>query len=333
MLLLTLFVFSTSCKNETQKQEEEVEDEYAEFKVKPDYILHPTKAQKEYFDAYDRTLQKWGVDYEELFVTTSKGIAHIIMCGPQHGIPVVLLHGMTASSSMWYPNAEALSKNYRLFAVDLIIEPGKSYKTADFENLEEATEWYQEILWALKLDSFHLIGSSRGGWLATDLALNAKRDVRSLILLSPAQTLMWIPPSTGLVKNILNVFHSKEKRVDRTVETMSTDPDNIDTDYMEQYRVAQENDTVKKFMMQMKPFPKKELKKLKMPVYVLIGDDDMFNNKRTLHVTKKYIPNGHAEVIPNSGHFLSVDQAEKVNQKMLGFLERVDRNRSDVKDI
>lgn len=48
--------------------------------------------------------------------------------------------------------------------------------TTDFNSINDITSWYQEVLWALKLDSFHLIGASRGGWFAMDLALNSKRD-------------------------------------------------------------------------------------------------------------------------------------------------------------
>lgn len=322
--LLVVFLIA-SCKDKNKEEvNDEIEDEYAEFKIEPEYILNPTQAQKEYFDAYDKTLQSWGIPYEELYITTSKGIAHVIMSGPKNGIPLVLLHGMAASSSMWYPNAKALSEEYRLFAIDLIIEPGKSYKTADLENLDEVTAWYQEILWALKLDSYHLIGTSRGGWLAMNLALKSKRDIRSMILLGPVQTFVWIPPSTGLIKNIFNVFYSKEKRIDRTMETLSKDPGNIDDNYLDQYRIAKESDTLNKFMVQMKPFSNSDLQTLKMPVLVLIGDDDMFNTKRTIHLTEKHIPRGQGDIISNAGHFLSVDQAKVVNQKMLDFLRSVD---------
>lgn len=83
-----------------------------------------------------------------------------------------------------------------------------------------------------------------------------------------------------------------------------------------------------KFVIQMKPFSNSDLKTLKMPVYVLIGDDDMFNTKRTIHLTEKHIPRGKGEIISNSGHFISVDQAKLVNQKMLDFLRGVDENRT-----
>ena len=124
LIFLSLALF-TACKNE-----------YAEFSKKPDYITEPSKKHKGYFEAYDETMKQWGVDYEELYITTSHGIAHVVVCGNRKATPVVLLHGMNASSTMWYPNAKALVKDYRVFAIDLLSEPGKSYKTADFNNID-----------------------------------------------------------------------------------------------------------------------------------------------------------------------------------------------------
>lgn len=323
---LLLLIFTASCK---ERGESTIDDEYAEFRTEPEYITNPTRAQREYFDAYDKVLQHWNVDYEELYIPTSKGTAHVIISGPKSGEPVALLHGMSSSSTMWYPNAKALSGEFRLFAIDLIIEPGKSYKTADFEDLDEVTAWYQEVLWALKLESYHLIGSSRGGWLAVNLALKSKREIRSLVLLSPAQTIIWMRPTSGLLKNIGNIFVSKEKRVDRTISTMSSEPENIDEDFLKQYRIAKKHDTLNKFMMQMQPFSNKDMGKLKMPVLVLIGDEDIMNNKRTLALIDKHMANAKGEVIHESGHFLSVDQPEKVNRKIVDFLKSVEQGRRD----
>lgn len=322
-LLPILFLFLFASPNDLQ-QSALPKDEYAEFKVEPAYIANPTPERREYFEAYDKALQHWGVAYEELYVNTSKGIAHVITSGPKDGVPVVLLHGMSASSTMWYPNAKALASEYRLFAIDLIIEPGKSYKKVDLENIDDINAWYQEVLENLKLDSYHLIGTSRGGWLATDLALHSEK-VKSVILLSPVQTISWMRPSLGLLKNMLNIFYPKEKRALRTLETLSNDPSKIDKDYIEQYRIALKNDSLKKFMGQMRPFSNKDLGLLEMPVLMLVGDRDLFNGKRSVRLAEKYIPEGEAEVISNSGHFLSIDQTEEVNRKMLDFLRRVDR--------
>ncbi len=308
-LCLTIFVLVMSCTNK-----------YDSYKKTPDYITNASASNKAYFDAYNETLKLWNVSFEELYIPTTNGIAHVIVSGPKNAEPVVLLHGMNASSTMWYPNIEALTKNHRVFAIDFILEPGKSYLYNDIESVEKVTDWYKEVLFVLELDRFHVIGASRGGWLAVNLALNNQKKIKSLILLSPAQTFTWIKPSTDLLKNIVSLFSSKEKQIAQTLESMSSNVANINDAYLKQYKLGTTLESENKFVTSMQPFSNDELKSLQMPVLVLIGDDDMINEKRTVEIANM-LPQGKGEIIQNAGHFLSIDQAEIVNDKMLDFLK------------
>ncbi|MCK0134849.1 alpha/beta hydrolase [Arenibacter sp. S6351L] len=308
-LLLAFFVLCVGCT-----------DKYDKYKNPPEYITTPSASNAAYFEAYDQTLKLWNVPYEELYIPTTNGIAHVIVSGPKNADPVVLLHGMNASSTMWYPNIESLTKNHRVFAIDFILEAGKSYLYNDIESVEKVTAWYKEVLFALELDSFHLIGASRGGWLAVNLALDDQKKIKSLLLLSPAQTFTWIKPSTDLLKNIVRIFSSKEKQMEQSLESMSSNVDNINDVYLNQYKLGTELESENKFITSMQPFSNDELKSLQMPVLVLIGDDDMINEKRTVAIANM-LPKGKGEVIQNAGHFLSIDQAETVNEKMLDFLK------------
>lgn len=309
LLLLTFSVIFIGCT-----------DKYDDYKKTPEYITKATASNKAYFEAYDTTLKLWNVSYEELYIPTTNGIAHVIVSGPKNAEPIVLLHGMNASSTMWYPNIEALTKNHRVFAIDFILEPGKSYLYNDIESVEKINDWYNEVLFVLELDNFHVIGASRGGWLAVNFALNNQKKTKSLILLSPAQTFTWIRPSTNLLKNIVTLFSSKDKQITQSLESMSNNVANIDDAYLKQYKIATEKDSVNKFIANMKPFSNHELKSLQMPILVLIGDDDMINDKKTV-VIANMLPKGKGEVIQNAGHFLSIDQAKTVNKKMLDFLK------------
>ncbi len=313
--LSVVFIFFTNCEKEYMKYTEE-----------PEYITQASAEYKAYFEAYDEALSLWGIDYDELYIPTSYGTAHVVVSGPKNGEPLVLLHGMNASSTMWYPNAKTLAADYRIFAIDLIIEPSKSYKTAEFEKIDDISLWYQEVFNALQLQSYHLVGASRGGWIAVNLALHNQEKIKSMVLLSPAQTFIWIRPSVGLLKNIVNIFSSQEKKTIRSLETMSTNVGNIEKKYLDQYLIATEKDSINKFMIKMKPFSKGDFQKLRMPVLVLIGDDDMINNEKTIRLAKEDIPRGEGEVISNAGHFLSIDQASTVNDRIVSFLRRVDED-------
>ncbi|MFC4096530.1 alpha/beta fold hydrolase [Euzebyella saccharophila] len=296
-------------------------DKFAAYKEVPDYITEASQLDSTYYEAYDRTLELWPTDYEELYIPTTDGIAHVLVSGPKNGEPMVLLHGMNASSTMWYPNIQALSENYRVFAIDFLLEPGKSHVYDKVENVEKVVDWYEEVLFALKVDNFHLIGASRGGWLAVNLAFSNQKRIKSMILLSPAQTFTWIRPSKDLFKNIVKLFSSKEKRIEQTLESMSADVTHIKDSYIQQYKLGLETDSDNEFILSMRPFSTKKLQTLQMPVLVLIGDDDIINEPKTVKIANS-LPRGEGEIISNAGHFLSMDQAEVVNKKMLEFLDK-----------
>lgn len=314
-LFLTIVFTLVSCKKDYMK--------YAE---KPDYILNPEPVQKSYFDAYDASLKLWDIPVEELYIPTSFGTAHVVVAGPANGEPMVLLHGMNATSTMWYPNAKALSKDYRLFAIDFILEPGKSFKTGEFDDVNQVAIWYNEIFDKLELKEFNLVGASRGGWISVKIALQNQERIKKMVLLSPAQTFIWIRPSTDLLKNIILMFSSDEKQIEQSLKSMSSNVANIDKTYLKQYYKSEAQDSISKFVLAMQPFSKRDFQSLKMPVLVLIGDDDVINNKKTIQMAKRIIPNGQGEIIKNAGHFLSVDQADEVNSKILDFLNESNKN-------
>ena len=57
---------------------------------------------------------------------------------------------------------------------------------------------------------------------------------------------------------------------------------------------------------------------------MLIGDNDIINNEKAVRVAEQDLVKGQGEVIPNAGHFVSVDQAEVVNKKILHFLKSME---------
>ena len=309
-LMFTFFLLCLGC---TEK--------YAKYESVPDYITEASALDAAYYKAYDKTLKLWNVAIEELYIPTTNGIAHVIVSGPKNAAPVVLLHGMNASSTMWYPNMESLNENHRVFAIDFILEAGKSHVYNDIKSMDKVIDWYEEVLFVLDLDSFHLIGASKGGWLAVEFALNNKKKIKSLILLSPAQTFTWIRPSMDLARNIATLLSSQEKQITQSLETMSSNVANISDLYLKQYKLGLEKDTKNKFMLSMRPFSIATLKSLQMPILVLIGDDDIINERKTVRIANQ-LPKGKGEIIQNAGHFLSIDQAATVNKKMLAFLNQ-----------
>lgn len=315
-----------ACHEEAKQQEvKEVEIEKPSGPQKDTFIrvIDTSDAKYKQFPyllAYDKALSLWGVPFEEKDVKTSYGNAHVIISGPQDGEPLVLLHGMNATSTMWYPNIKALSGSYRVYAIDFLLEPGKSKCDGEVTETSQLMRWYDEIFTELKLDSFCLLGASRGGWLATNIALHHKDKVKKLILLSPAQTFIWIRPGPKVINNLLYHLSPKRKKLRSMLQTVTAHVDSIDQVYIDQYYMGLKSTSINRCIVSMMPFTDKELKSLRMPVLVLIGDHDIVNTSKSLKRAKKLIPYVEVGTIKDAGHFLSMDQADVINRTMVDFL-------------
>jgi pimeloyl-ACP methyl ester carboxylesterase len=271
-------------------------------------------------ELYNRVLTLWGTPYREIKLPTSIGTTHIIVSGPVDGEALILLHGMNVDSTMWYPNVKALSQSHRVYAIDDILGPGKSKLNHDNDSLEILIAWYFEIFDALKLEKPTLVGASQGGWIATNLALAKPKKFNQLILLSPAQTLTWLEPSVDILSNLLFALNPQREGLRDNLATLSSNVGGIDQMYIDRFFRTVITAPPSPLLMDMKPFDDKQLAALTMPVLFLAGDNDMFNNQDSVERAIKIMPCVQAEMISNSGHFISVDQAALVNGKIMEFV-------------
>ena len=61
------------------------------------------------YESYDRLLELWGVDKEELDIETMYGKTHIIISGNRANYPLLLIHGTGDNSAMmWLYNCKFL---------------------------------------------------------------------------------------------------------------------------------------------------------------------------------------------------------------------------------
>jgi pimeloyl-ACP methyl ester carboxylesterase len=282
-------------------------------------IFTNKKGEQKYIAAYNASLKLWPVPYEEKNIQTSWGTAHVIITGPAKGEPLVLFHGMDASSTMWYPNIKDYSSKYRVYAIDYILEAGKSKLKDKRPNTDEVVQWYNEIFDALNLKKFNLIGASRGGWLATNYTLHHQNRVDKLVLLSPVQTFGLMEFNLKTRRAINFKFFPNRKRLRKTVEALSFYPEKINPKFKEQLYLGTEYSKTTFDMLEMAPF-KDDLKNIKVPVLVLVGDHDILCGTDILESAKEKIPHAQTEVVPNAGHFLTIDQKEVVDKKILSFL-------------
>ena len=301
---------STTIKSEI----EEVDDfEYVE--------IGEYATNNSFYQTYDRALQLYGVKLKQHDINTKKGTAHVIECGNVKGEPLVLLHGMNATSTMWYTNIKQLAEKYHIYAIDFLLEPGKSEMTTEVDEIDEIVGWYNEIFNKLNLEEVNLLGASRGGWLSVNIAIKGKVKVKKMALLSPAQTFVWISPGKDLISNIAFSINPERKNLRSVLSTLSSDVEQIDQTYIDLFYMSSEQAKIRKAILEMRPFSDEDMQSLKMPVLLLVGDDDFINPPKSIDKAKGVLSNLTASTVKNAGHFLSIDQYEVVNRQLLDFFK------------
>jgi len=86
---------------------------------------------------------------------------------------------------MWTPNIADFSQDHRVYAIDVMGQPGKSIPGEAIRNEADYAAWLTATLDALHLDRVSLVGMSYGGWLALNYAIAAPQRLQRLVLLSP----------------------------------------------------------------------------------------------------------------------------------------------------
>ncbi len=113
---------------------------------------------------YDNTLARWPVPYESRTIPTRHGDTHLIVSGDESAPPVILLHGASANALVWNGDVLDYSQHYRVYALDIPGEPGRS--ASHYLDWHDATfvEWLTDMLDGLAIPRATLVGASEGHW-------------------------------------------------------------------------------------------------------------------------------------------------------------------------
>ncbi|MBA9003928.1 alpha/beta fold hydrolase [Thermomonospora cellulosilytica] len=137
-------------------------------------------------DRYRELLAGWPVPAEHRTVPTREGDTFVVACGPPGAPPVVLLHGAGSNALTWAGDAAVWSGHRRVYAVDVIGEPGLSAPSRPPLDSDAHALWLDDVLDGLGVRRAAFVGVSFGGWIALDYAIRRTDRVERLALLCPA---------------------------------------------------------------------------------------------------------------------------------------------------
>lgn len=133
---------------------------------------------------YENILKRWPVPCEHLNVDTRYGNTFIIASGDKSKEPLLLLHGSSTNSAMWMGDIKTFSWDFRVYAVDIIGEPGKSDESRPEMLPQNYSDWISDILEALDIEQASFAGNSLGGWMSLCFATRNPEMVKKLVLIA-----------------------------------------------------------------------------------------------------------------------------------------------------
>jgi len=292
---------------------------------------HPFRsatAKKQYLNLYDKRSKKWPVESEIRLVDTTYGQTFVRMSGPVSVPPLVLLHGGGGNSLQWMPNIEALSKSYRVYAVDNIYDFGRSIYTQIITDPDDFVNWLDELFNALGLgNNINLMGLSYGGWITTQYTLRFPERLNKIVLLAPAYTVLpisykWIfravlcmVPHRFFAKSFM--YWLLEDLVQKGEGSRTLIEEYVDESYL-----ALRSFKAKR-MVNPTILTDEELRSIKVPTLYLVGENEkIYSALKAVERLNKIAPQIKTEVIPHAGHDLTIVQTEMVNTIILEFLKQ-----------
>jgi pimeloyl-ACP methyl ester carboxylesterase len=290
-------------------------------------VFATPKAEAETMASYRAVLARWPVPYSELTVPTTFGDTHVIASGPEGAPPVILLHAFFASALAWQFTAGALSSEFRVYAVDLIGEPGPSRAKIVIKTIEEQMQYLRDLTDALGAPKADFVGNSFGAFFSLTYALRMPERVRKLVLVGPASTIHGMPAfylksfMPKMLYMFLPWFPGLKRLLLRSVDWLFNGAP-VEPQWAELFRLLMLHGSVARYLFPA-VYPPEVLRQVTTPTLLLIGDKEVIYSVRAaVHAAEQSIPNLQTAIIPNANHFVALSQPELANAKIREFLCR-----------
>lgn len=247
------------------------------------------------------------------FVDICGAHAHVREQGNPRGVPVVLIHGASASLHVWEAWARILGDKARLISVDL---PGHGLTGAwprhDY-TVEAYADFIEALAATLNLDRFVLVGHSLGGGVAWYFAATRPQRVSQLILVDSAG----YPPAGGDLRwptrlarlplvGELGIYFKPEIWVRRTLLHAYADPAMVTDERVKRTAELQrfpgnQEATLERARTQaaLDPAP---LRHLEVPTLILWGGKDQWVPVADAIRFQRDIKGSRLEIFANLGH-------------------------------
>ncbi len=253
--------------------------------------------KKEVLKAYETLAKSTNLNYEEINIQTKYGDTYIMAMGETDLPVLILLHGSGINSLMWLNEMNLYKDNYRVYAIDMIGEPGKS----DEEQLPFCTDyyanWLNEVVEKLGANKVSIVGISLGAWLGTKFATKLPKKVEKLVLLCPAG--IGKQKTMFLVQSIFYAIQG-DKGIKKLMKKVNGGEE-LPQEILDYQILIGKNFNYRREVIPI--YSDDDIKKLTMPVSLFVGEKDiMLHSKSTADRLRSLLPKAEINYLKDRGH-------------------------------
>lgn len=237
---------------------------------------------------------------------------------------VVLLHGFSANKENWLRFSQNLAHDYQIYALDLL---GHGQHPIDLElnySIETQVAYLHNFIHNAIKQPVHLVGNSMGGAIASLYAATYPKDVKTLMLISPAG--IHDTPSdldTALESGTNPLIASSTDQFFNVIDFVMEEKPYIP----EPILFVQAERSVHRFELNQKIFSdiRQDLDKhldqkfssIQSPTLILWGKEDRVINVDNIHKYSELIANSQAIILEDIGHLAMIEAPELAAQAFI----------------
>ncbi len=255
------------------------------------------EGKREVFKAYESLAKSTGLNYEEINIQTKYGNTYIMAMGEKDLPVLLLLHGSGINSLMWLNEMNIYKDKYRVYAIDMVGEPGKS----DEEQLpfitDDYSNWLNEVVENLDTKKVSIVGISLGAWLGTKFSTKYPEKVEKLVLLCPAG--IGKQKTMFLVQSIFYAIQG-DKGIKKLM-TKVNGGEEMPQEIIDYQILIGKNFNYRREVIPI--YSDMDIKKLTMQVSLFVGEKDiMLHSKSTADRLRSLLPQAEINFLKDRGH-------------------------------
>ena len=245
------------------------------------------------------------------------------------GDVLILLHGSFSSLHTFDDWTRILKHNFRIIRLDVpgfgLTGPAKSNNYS----IELFVEFLDQFTKSLHINRFYLAGSSLGGWLSLEFAINNPDKVMKLILINSAGyidrnnfPLPFLIAQTPVLRNVFSF--TPKAVVRRFVRQVFYDQSKVTEDVVDRYYDIFQREGNKKAFVQFANtrFTQNtnSLNDLAMPVLIQWGKEDRWLNVENAYKFQEAIPTNQLIIYDETGHLPMEECPQQSAEDVMQFL-------------